>query len=127
MENSKILPEPARRRFAEAWSNLQADFVDNPEGAITGAARLARELIQTAGIPVDHPRVAESYRAARTLAQANLRGEATLDDLREAIVHYRALFAELLQARAAAPERGATEVAEAESRRELAVPAGARG
>ncbi len=127
--NSVNLPEPARRRFAEAWRHLQAEFVDRPEAAITEASRLASELMQAARTAArtaadtapGNPRMierVESYRAAGAIAEINERGEATIEELREAMMHYRSLFGELLADRAAAPEgRGV---------RQVAVPAGTR-
>ena len=120
--NSVNLPEPARRRFAEAWRHLQAEFVDRPEAAITEASRLASELMQAAGTArgtaPGNLALVESYRAAGAIAEINERGEATIEELREAMMHYRSLFGELLADRAAAPEgRGV---------RQVAVPAGAR-
>jgi hypothetical protein len=47
-------------------------------------------------VSVDHPEVAENYRAAHALAVANTQGLASTEDLRQAFVHYRSLFAELL-------------------------------
>jgi hypothetical protein len=117
-DNSVILPEPARRRFAEAWRHLQAEFVDRPEAAITDASHLARELMQTAGTASGNPGMVESYRAAGAVAEINERGDATLEELREAMMHYRSLFGELLADRTAAPEgRGV---------RQVAVPVGTR-
>jgi len=120
--NSVNLPEPARRRFAAAWRHLQAEFVDRPEAAITDASRLASELMQAAGtapgMASGNPRMVESYRAAGAIAEVNERGNATTEELREAMMHYLSLFGELLADRAAAPEgRGV---------RQVAVPAGAR-
>jgi hypothetical protein len=47
-------------------------------------------------VSVDHPQVAENYRAAHAIYQANEQGLAGTDDLRQAFVHYRSLFSELL-------------------------------
>jgi len=53
---------------------------------------------RTADISVDHPEVMSNYRAAHATAIANERGKATTEDLRNAVIHYRALFSELLEA-----------------------------
>jgi hypothetical protein len=102
------LPEPERRHYSEAWRDVQGRFVDNPGEAVRHADRLVKELMQAKGYPmgdfeqraadisVDHPQVVENYRAARAIAQANERGEASTENLRQGMVHYRALFAELL-------------------------------
>jgi hypothetical protein len=98
-----------RDRFAEAWRSVQAQFVDDPPGAILGADRLVTEVMRVRGYPVsdfeqraadisvDHPRVVEHYRAAYAIARRSDRGEASTEDLRQAMVHYRALFEDLLE------------------------------
>jgi len=100
-----------RERFIEAWRATQARFVDAPAEAIKAADRLVTEVMQARGYPVgdveqraadvsvDHPIVVENYRAARAIALANERGQAGTEDLRQAIVHYRALFEDLLETR----------------------------
>jgi hypothetical protein len=96
-------------RFAQAWRSLQARFVDSPQGVLLEADQLVRELMQRRGYPmgdfetraadisVDHPGVVDHYRAARAIALRDQRGEADTEALRQAIVHYRALFADLLE------------------------------
>ena len=104
--------DPAQRDgFIEAWRTTQARFVDAPAEAIRDADRLVSEVMQARGYPVgdfeqraadvsvDHPIVVENYRAARAIALANERGQAGTEDLRQAIVHYRALFEDLLETR----------------------------
>lgn len=103
------LPAPEQERFAGQWRATQARFVDAPAAAVSEAERLVVELMQAMGYPmgdfeqraadisVDHPHVIEHYRVARAIAQANERGEATTEDLREAMVRYRELFEDLLQ------------------------------
>jgi hypothetical protein len=98
-------------RFAQAWKALQARFVDNPQGALVEADRLVRDLMLQRGYPmgdferraadisVDHPAVVDHYRAAQAIALRDQRGEADTEDLRKAVVHYRALFDELLEVR----------------------------
>jgi len=98
-----------RERFIEAWRATQSRFVDAPAEAIKDADRLVSEVMRARGYPVgdfeqraadisvDHPIVLENYRAAREIALANERGEAGTEDLRQAIVHYRALFEDLLE------------------------------
>lgn len=96
-------------RFSSAWNRVQADFVDNPAGAVTQADQLVRELMQKRGYPmsdfehraadisVDHPAVVRNYRAAQGIHARTLSGEVETEELRKAVVHYRALFDELLE------------------------------
>jgi hypothetical protein len=107
-----------RGRFDEGWRSVQAQFVDDPTGATTAADRLVAEVMEARGYPVGdfeqraadisvgHPQVVEHYRAAHQIALRNERGEASTEDLRQALVHYRALFQDLLGTR----ETAATEV-----------------
>ena len=97
-------------RFAEAWRRVQTRFVDEPKGAIAEADRLVGEVMQARGYPVgefdqrvedisvDHPNVVMNYRAARDIARDHERGQASTEDLRQAMIHYRALFTDLLGA-----------------------------
>jgi hypothetical protein len=113
--------DPAERsRYAEEWRRLQARFVDEPAPAIDGADRLIRDVMQRRGYPVgdferraqdlsvNHPIVVQHYRAADSLAASRREGKANTEDLRQALVHYRALFNELLEdgPRAARSENG---------------------
>ena len=59
---------------------------------------------RAADISVDHPLVVENYRAARALASRSRRGEANTEELRQAMVHYRALFGDLLNREVGRPE-----------------------
>ena len=98
-----------RDHFAHAWQADQARFVDDPKGAVTEADRLVTEVMKMRGYPVsdfeqrvadvsvDHPHVVENYRAAADIAQRHRRGEATTEDLRQAMVYYRKLFDDLLE------------------------------
>jgi hypothetical protein len=98
-----------RERFAGDWRRAQAHFVDDPAAAIGEADRLVASAMQARGYPVgdfeqraadisvDHPDVVEHYRAAHAIAQNNERGGAGTEDLRQGMVHYRALFADLLE------------------------------
>jgi hypothetical protein len=109
-------------RFAKSWASCQARFVDDPTAAVGEADRLVRDLMGTRGYPVGdfdrqaadvsvtYPTVVENYRAADAIAERNAAGDATTEDLRQAMVHYRSLFGELL-------ETGATEPEAAEARR----------
>jgi len=105
----KPLAPEQRDRFAEAWRSDQARFVDDPKGAVVEADRLVADLMQVRGYPVgdfeqraadvsvDHPHVVQNYRVAHDIAVREQRGEASTEDLRKAMVHYRALFEDLLE------------------------------
>jgi hypothetical protein len=102
-------------RFKQAWAVLQGRFVDDPSGAVAEADRLVAELMGKRGYPmsdfehraadisVDHPAVIQNYRLAHAVALRDERGEANTEELRKAVVHYRALFDELLEVNAARP------------------------
>jgi hypothetical protein len=95
-------------RFAQAWARLQGSFIDDPKGVLIEADRLVRELLAKRGYPVaefelraadisvDHPAVVSNYRSAQRIVSMDQRGEAGTEDLRKAVVHFRALFDELL-------------------------------
>jgi hypothetical protein len=105
----------ARARYLEAWRATQGKFVDDPGGATREADALVAQVMRDRGYPVDdferrvddisvdHPTVAENYREAHAVSRANERGLASTDDLRQAFVHYRSLFVELLGADGDAP------------------------
>jgi hypothetical protein len=96
-------------RYGQSWRSVQAHFVDEPQVAIADADRLVAEVMQARGYPmgdfeqraadvsVDHPRVVENYRAAHAIAGRADSGEASTEDLRQAMVHFRSLFAELIE------------------------------
>lgn len=110
--NIRPLTDPERNGFAADWQRTQTRFVDDPPGAVTEADRLVGALMTARGYPVadfdqraadisvDHPLVVEHYRAAHDFAIRQNEGRATTEDLRQALVHYRALFSELLEERA---------------------------
>ena len=113
VERLEILPlAPSEAaRFSEAWQALQGRFVDNPKGVVVQAEQLVRELMEKRGYPmgdferragdisVDHPDVVANYRAAQAIAVRDQKGTADTEELRKAVVHYRALFDELLEVR----------------------------
>jgi hypothetical protein len=104
----RLLTPEEHRRFTDAWKKAQARFVDEPSQAAAEADVLVKELMKTRGYPVgdfeqraadisvDHPKVVSNYRAAREVAMRNSAGKATTEDIRQAMVHYRSLFEELL-------------------------------
>ena len=113
VERLEILPlaRPEADRFTEAWRALQSRFVDNPKGVVVEAEQLVRELMEKRGYPmgdferragdisVDHPDVVANYRSAQSIAVRDRQGTADTEELRKAVVHYRALFDELLEVR----------------------------
>jgi FtsZ-interacting cell division protein ZipA len=104
----KELSDGERRTFTEAWRQTQERFVDTPVIAVRSAHDLVQQVMRARGYPVDdfdqrvadlsvdHAGVVEHYRAANTLQQSNRQGDGNTEELRQAMVHYRALFADLL-------------------------------
>jgi hypothetical protein len=109
----KELSDAERHSFSEAWRQTQERFVDTPLIAVRSAHDLVQQVMRARGYPVDdfdqriadlsvdHSGVVENYRAAHALHEQNQRGEGNTEELRQAMKHYRALFADLL----GAPER----------------------
>ena len=105
-----LTPEDAAK-FSQAWGVLQTRFIDNPRGVVVEADSLVRDLMVKRGYPmadferraadisVDHPTVVDAYRSARAIALRDQKGQASTEDLRKAVVYYRALFDELLEVR----------------------------
>ena len=103
------LPEQDRVAFADRWRSTQADFVDHPQMAVRQADLLVAEVMGRRGYPVgdfeqmsrdvsvDHAGVVDEYRAAHEISELNDRKQASTEQLRQAMVHYRALFTELLE------------------------------
>jgi hypothetical protein len=97
-----------RARFVESWGRVQARFVDGPGGAITEADQLLGDVMSARGYPVsdfeqraadisvDYPLVLANYRAAHGVAGRQTRGQASTEELRQAMLHYRTLFEELV-------------------------------
>jgi FtsZ-interacting cell division protein ZipA len=102
-----LSPE-SRDRYVRRWQSTQSRFVDDPRGAVAEADTLVQEVMQERGYPtkdferrvadisVDHPGLVEKYRTADGVARASERGEASTEDMRHSVRHYRALLAELL-------------------------------
>jgi hypothetical protein len=107
LELRDLTPE-ARTRYTTAWTEIQARFLDDPAGAVRDADALVTELIAERGYPtgayeeqiahlsVEHARTLGHYRDAHEISQLSDRGEATTEQLRQAVVHYRTLFSDLL-------------------------------
>jgi hypothetical protein len=97
-----------RLRYADDWRREQSLFVDDPRAAVNHADRLVQDVMRRRGYPVgdfdqnaadlsvDHPLVVEHYRIAHEIALRDERGEGATEELRRAMVSYRALFDDLL-------------------------------
>lgn len=104
----KPLPAEMREHFIQTWRTVQSQFVDDPKYAVTRADDLLGEVMLARGYPVhdfdqraedlsvDHPKVVQNYRSAHNIAVSHSRGEATTEDLRTAMIHYKALFDDLV-------------------------------
>ena len=122
VEKLDIKPLSANQRddFARQWEQEQAHFVDEPAKAVDVADRLVQQVMQARGYPVsnfeqrvadvsvDHPVVVENYRVAHEIAIRRQQGEVSTEELRKAMIHYRALFAELLHDDGTQPVRERT-------------------
>lgn len=98
-----------RDRFQQSWRAIQAKFVDDPAGAFVEADHLLGAVMSARGYPpadfdnrvteisVDHGMVVQEYRAGHEIAIRHSQGQATTEDLRKGMVHYRALFDELMR------------------------------
>jgi hypothetical protein len=112
VEKLKIrdLEPTERERYSKQWEAVQSRFVDSPKGAVAEADDLVSSVMKTRGYPVsdfdqraadisvDHPRVVENYRSAHHIALRLGKDQASTEDLRTAMIHYRSLFEELVQA-----------------------------
>jgi len=104
----KPLSAQQRNEFADAWEHAQAEFVDDPTAAVAHADVLVQEVMSVRGYPVadfaqrvadisvDHPAVAQNYRLAHDIAIRHEHADVGIKTLRDAMLHYRALFADLL-------------------------------
>src|SRR5262245_34976059 len=96
-----------QRSFIDSWRSVQAEFVDNPRGAIVRADQLLGDVMAVRGYPVadfeqraadlsvEHPQLVHNYRVAHGVALRGS-GDTSTEDLRQAMIHYRALFGELV-------------------------------
>ena len=102
------LSPTARSQYQSEWTAVQEQFVDAPQAAVTGAQTLVSAVMEARGYPtqpydqtladlsVEHASTLDHFRAAHDISQNAAAGTATTEDLRQAMIHYRALFAELL-------------------------------
>jgi hypothetical protein len=102
------LRDADRTRFAAEWHASKSRFVDDPAAAVGDADRVIGQVMGARGYPVDdfdaryesltvdHGAVARHYRAGHDIAGRAVTGQATTEDLRQAMIHYEALFGELV-------------------------------
>jgi len=115
------LTREERQRFESDWRKLQGRFVDNPKDATALADTLLGEVMSARGYPpdsdfdrrledlsVDHAQTVQNYRAAHDMALRHARGEASTEDMRQAMIHYRTLFDELVDQPEAPPMKAAS-------------------
>jgi hypothetical protein len=108
LEIRELEPE-TRERYSERWRGAQRDFVDQPAAAVGEADALVIEVMRERGYPVEdefdrraadisveHPVVVENYRSAHEISGRAVHNEASTEDLRQAMIHFRALFVELV-------------------------------
>ncbi len=106
--NIRPLEPAAQARYTAEWATIQEQFVDAPQGAVGQAQDLVVAVMNDRGYPtghrdqvladlsVEHAAVLDHYRAASDISQSATAGTASTEDLRQAMIHYRALFQELL-------------------------------
>jgi hypothetical protein len=102
------LTDSARASYSDQWARIQERFVDSPADAVSGSQLLVASVMTKRGYPTDHQDQVladlsvehsgslDRYRAAEEISQRAAAGTASTEDLRQAMIHYRALFAELL-------------------------------
>jgi hypothetical protein len=113
----RALTPDEREGFVTEWRIVQSRFVDNPKDAVIQADSLVERVMQARGYPmsdfeqraadisVTHPHVVSNYRAAHLIALRHQQGQATTEDLRQAMIFYRSLFDDLLEPVPAGPRR----------------------
>jgi hypothetical protein len=102
------LDPEARERHSQEWAAIQEQFVDAPHMTVAEAQRLVVRVMNERGYPteqdgqlladlsVDHANVLDHFRAASAISERAADGSASTEDLRQALIHYRALFEDLL-------------------------------
>jgi hypothetical protein len=119
MEIRPLEPE-VRQRYADEWRAVQARFVDDPAGSISLADRLVQQVMaergfetdvdfdrRAADVSVEHAQVVPEYRKAHEIAERHAASGVDTEELRQAMVHYRAVFDDLLQPEEEPTARGA--------------------
>jgi hypothetical protein len=104
------LSESERERYLAEWDAVQARFIDHPRGAVTEADELINSILVARGyeggpfsrriadLSVNHATLVEPYRRANAVTVGAGKNEATTEELRSAMILYRAIIEELLQA-----------------------------
>jgi hypothetical protein len=104
----RTLPPAEQDRYAQLWAFVQKKFVDDPKAAVNEADRLVTDVMRARGYPmgefnqraddisVNYPNAVANYRAAHEIVMRHGKGQASTEDLRKAMVHFRSLFDELL-------------------------------
>jgi hypothetical protein len=117
----KPLSVDDQRHYSQEWTRVQAAFVEDPSDAVNAAEALVTQVMRDRGYPtgqfderldtlsVEHARTLDHYRQAHEIFAANLRGEASTEQLRQAVVHYRALAGDLLDVDAVTPQPATTD------------------
>jgi Tfp pilus assembly protein PilX len=102
------LTAAARTEYASQWTSIQERFVDHPAAAVSQAQQLVTAVLQDRGYPtegydqiladlsVEHARTLEHYRAAHGISESASGGSASTEDMRQAMIHYREMFEDLL-------------------------------
>jgi hypothetical protein len=102
------LTATAHAEYTARWASIQERFVDQPASAVNEAQQLVTAVLQDRGYPtegydqiladlsVDHARILEHYRAAHSISESAAAGAASTEDLRQAMIHYRTMFGDLL-------------------------------
>jgi hypothetical protein len=116
----KPLSQEARRTYAADWMTIQEQFVDSPQTAVREAYDLVTTVMTERGYPiqddeqvmadlsVEHAPTVSHFRAAQQITTASATGAAATEDLRQALINYRALFSDLLGDPVALPGAAAT-------------------
>ena len=114
------LTDSARASYAARWAGIQEQFVDAPADAVASSQVLIAAVMSERGYPaegheqvladlsVGHASVLDRYRAAEEISRSAAAGTASTEDLRVAMIDYRALFRDLVgeTADAGSPDAG---------------------
>jgi len=102
------LDKTAQERYVAQWKDTQASFVDDPKASLAQAGDVLDKLLteqgypkadfdrRTADLSVNHPAVVKDFREAHEIALKNKDGKTTTEDLRQAMIHYKAIFTALM-------------------------------
>lgn len=111
------LTREQRDRFAARWDEVEKQFVDDPDGAVREGDRLVEDVMDARGYPISnfeqrvadlsvhHAHIIDDYRALRDIAHKHIQQDATTEDLRQAMIHFRTVFDDLLEDREHVGER----------------------